>query len=154
MQFAISNVFSQQNSVSFCPAKCACYSRYLLTSYFCIPVPYNEKGISFGCYFQKVLQVFMELFNFSFFSITEQDIDLDYCDIEWFALEMNRDHSVGGICNFLGSVLLQQKFEAMDRPVLQPHAISLDGPLLQLSFIQKAKENTCQRQEGWPTQKT
>ena len=23
-----------------------------------------------------------------------QDIDLDYCDIEWFALEMNRDQSV------------------------------------------------------------
>ena len=22
------------------------------------------------------------------------DTDLDYCDIEWFALEMNRDHSV------------------------------------------------------------
>ena len=22
------------------------------------------------------------------------DIDLDYCDSEWFALEMNRDHSV------------------------------------------------------------
>ena len=21
------------------------------------------------------------------------DIELDYCDIEWFALEMNRDHS-------------------------------------------------------------
>ena len=36
----------------------------------------------------------MELFNFSFFSITGRDIDLDYCDIEWFALEMNRDHSV------------------------------------------------------------
>ena len=29
-----------------------------------------------------------------FFSITAQCIDLDYCDIEWFALEMNRDHSV------------------------------------------------------------
>ena len=28
-----------------------------------------------------------------FFSITDQGIDLDYCDIEWFALEMNRDHS-------------------------------------------------------------
>ena len=27
-------------------------------------------------------------------SITGQGIDLDYCDIEWFALEMNRDHSV------------------------------------------------------------
>ena len=30
-------------------AKLACYSRYLLTSYFCIPVPCNEKDISFGC---------------------------------------------------------------------------------------------------------
>ena len=33
------------------------------------------------------MQVFIELFNFSFFSITGQVIDLDYCDIEWFALE-------------------------------------------------------------------
>ena len=41
-----------------------------------------------------VLLVFIELFNFSFFSITGQVIDLDYCDIEWFALEMNRDHSI------------------------------------------------------------
>ena len=32
--------------------------------------------------------------NFSFFSIAGWGIDLDYCDIEWFALEMNRDHSV------------------------------------------------------------
>ena len=36
----------------------------------------------------------MELFSFSFFSITGWGIDLDYCDIEWFALETNRDHSV------------------------------------------------------------
>jgi len=34
------------------------------------------------------------LINFSFFSITGQGIDLDYHAIEWFALEMNRDHSV------------------------------------------------------------
>ena len=27
------------------------------------------------------------------FSITGWGIDLDYCDIDWFALEMNRDHS-------------------------------------------------------------
>ena len=33
------------------------------------------------------------MFNFSFFSITGQGIDLDYVDIEWFALEMNRDNS-------------------------------------------------------------
>ena len=32
--------------------------------------------------------------NFSFFSITGWGIDLNYCDIEWFALETNRDHSV------------------------------------------------------------
>ena len=38
--------------------------------------------------------VSVEPFNFSFFSISGQDIDLVYCDIEWFALEMNRDHSV------------------------------------------------------------
>ena len=30
----------------------------------------------------------------SFFSVTGQGIDLDYRDIEWFALEMNRGHSV------------------------------------------------------------
>ena len=36
----------------------------------------------------------MEPFNFSFFGITDWGIDLDYCDIEWFALERNRDHSV------------------------------------------------------------
>ena len=30
----------------------------------------------------------------SFFSVTGWVIDLDYCDIEWFALETNRDHSV------------------------------------------------------------
>ena len=32
--------------------------------------------------------------KFSFFSITGCGIDLDNCDIEWFALETNRDHSV------------------------------------------------------------
>ena len=30
----------------------------------------------------------------SFFSVTGWGIDLDYCDIEWFALETNTDHSV------------------------------------------------------------
>ena len=28
------------------------------------------------------------------FGIGGRGIDLDYCDIQWFALEMNRDHSV------------------------------------------------------------
>ena len=42
--------------------------------------------------------VLVELFNFSLFRITGWDIfpitGWDYCDIEWFALEMNIDHSV------------------------------------------------------------
>ena len=32
--------------------------------------------------------------QFQLFNITGWGIDLDYCDIEWFALETNRDHSV------------------------------------------------------------
>ena len=49
---------------------------------------------------------------------------------------------VNGGCNFLGSVLPQQKFEVTD------------GPVLQLSFICQAKENTSSRREGRLTQKT
>ena len=36
----------------------------------------------------------MELFNFRSFRVTGCGIDLDYCVIGWFAVEMNRDHSV------------------------------------------------------------
>ena len=32
--------------------------------------------------------------NFSFFSISGWGIDLDYSDVEWFALKMNQDNSV------------------------------------------------------------
>ena len=32
--------------------------------------------------------------RFSFFRISGKGIDLDYCNIEWFALETNRDRSV------------------------------------------------------------
>ena len=52
--------------ILYAKAKFACQSRCFLTSYFCIPVPYNEKDIVLGCQFQKVLQVFIEPFNFSF----------------------------------------------------------------------------------------
>ena len=34
------------------------------------------------------------MFNFSFSNISGWGIDLDYCDIECFALEMNQDHCV------------------------------------------------------------
>ena len=71
----------------------ACYSRYLLTSYFCILIPYDEKDILFGvnssrsCRFRRTSQI-------SFFSIRGQGIDLDYCDVACLALETNQDHSV------------------------------------------------------------
>ena len=32
--------------------------------------------------------------NFSFFGLSSWGVDLDYCDIELFALEMNRGHSL------------------------------------------------------------
>jgi len=39
--------------------------------------------------------VVIELFDFSFLSICISGIDLkNYCDMEWFAFETNRDHSV------------------------------------------------------------
>ena len=43
---------------------------------------------------EDLVDLHRRLIKFSFFSITDQGIDLDYCDIEWFALEMKRDHSV------------------------------------------------------------
>ena len=96
----MTSAFSWQNYIRLCPAPFCSPGPNLpvtpgiLTSYFCILVPYDEKSIIFWYQFQKVLEVIIELFNFSFFSISGWGIDLDYCDIEWFALEMNRDHSV------------------------------------------------------------
>ena len=77
--------------ILYSKANLACYSRYLLTSHFCIPVPYDEKVIFWGV---LILEGLIELFSFSFFSISGWGTHLDYWDIEWFALETNRDHSV------------------------------------------------------------
>ena len=43
---------------------------------------------------EGLIETFIEPFNFSFFSITGWVIGLDNHDIEWFALETNRDLSV------------------------------------------------------------
>ena len=75
-------------------AKFACYSRCFLTSYFFIPVPYNEKDIFFGV---LVLEGLVGLHSTTQLQLLQHywwGIDLDYCDIEWFALETNRAHSV------------------------------------------------------------
>ena len=88
----MTSAFSQPGFILYSKAKFSYYSRYFLTSYFCISVPYNETTSFLRVL--KVFIVFIEPFNFSFFSITGRGMDLDYHDIEWFALEMNRDHSV------------------------------------------------------------
>ena len=100
-------------------AKFAWYARCFLTSYFFIPVPYNEKDIyTFGgCQFQKVLQVFIEPFNFTFFSITCRGIDSDYCDIEQLALEMNRDYSYFSVSS--QELGLLQWLSCKEPPVMQ-----------------------------------
>ena len=44
-----------------------------------------------------VLEGLVGSFNHStlaYSALVDWSIDLDYCDIEWSALEMNRDHSV------------------------------------------------------------
>ena len=54
-----------------------------MTSYFCIPV------------WVLVLKGLVGLLRtVQLFNITGWGMGLDYRDIEWFALEMNRDHSV------------------------------------------------------------
>ena len=55
--------------ILYSKAKLACYCRYFLTFYFCISVPYDEKDVFFERQFQKILQVFIELFNFSFLAL-------------------------------------------------------------------------------------
>ena len=52
------------------------------------------KRTSFLVLVLEDLVVFIEPFSFSFFGISGWGIDLDYCDIKWFVLETNRDHSV------------------------------------------------------------
>ena len=78
----------------FFKAKFACYSRYLLSSYFCIPVPYNEKDIFLGCFSRRSCRSSLNCSTSASSALLVGGINLDYCDIEWFALEMNRDHFV------------------------------------------------------------
>ena len=88
----MTSAFSWRNSASLFPAS-FCTPRPNLpvilgisTSYFCIPIPCDEKNIFF---IFLVLLVFIELINFRYFGISGWGFDLDYCDVEWFASEMN-----------------------------------------------------------------
>ena len=72
-----------------------------MTSYFCIPCPYDEKDIFFWVLvleglvdLHRAIQLQLLRHYWLAYTPTSWGIDLDYCDIEWFALETNRDHSV------------------------------------------------------------
>ena len=90
----MTSAFSWQNSVSLCPASFYTpkpnlpVTPYLLTSYFYILAPYDEKDIFFSVLVLEGLQSHCRT------GISGWGIDLDYCDSEWFALEPNRYHFV------------------------------------------------------------
>ena len=65
-----------------------------MTSYFCIPVPYNEKDIFLGVLVLKGLVGLHGTVQLQLLSTIGWGIGLDYRDIEWFPLETNRNHSV------------------------------------------------------------
>ena len=56
--------------------------------------PLKWKGHLFWLLVLEGLASLHRTVQLHFFSITGQSIDLDYCDTEWFALEMNKGHSV------------------------------------------------------------
>ena len=61
---------------------------------FCIPIPYNAKDIFFEVLVLEGLEGLHRTVQLQLLQHYWLGIGLDYCDIEWFALEMNRDHSV------------------------------------------------------------
>ena len=102
--FAMTSAFSWQNSISLCPASFRIPRPNLpVTSgvsclhTFAFQSPIMKRTSFWGFISKRSCRSSYKTyktFNFSFFSVTGWGIDLDYCNIECFALERNRDHSV------------------------------------------------------------
>ena len=100
------------------------------------------------------MEVFIKLFNFSFFSVTGWGIGLDYCDIEWFAFEMNRDHSV--ILEIASKYCILDSFVDQDGCSISPKGFLptvvdiIQGEVA--PRVQEGREELLhiQGQEGWP----
>ena len=98
----MTSAFSWQNSISLHPASFCTprpnlplsYSRCFLTSYFCISVPYNEKDIFFWVLVLKGLVGLHRTIQLQLLQCYWSGHRLGLHDIEWFALETSRDHSV------------------------------------------------------------
>ena len=95
------SAFSWQNSVSLCPAS-FCTPRPNLPVTPCMSwlITFTFQSAIWKGYLFLVLVLedlgglHRMVWLFSFFGISGWGIDLDYCDVEWFALEMNWDHFV------------------------------------------------------------
>ena len=59
-----------------------------MTFDFFIPTPYDEKHLFFLLLVLESLVGLYRTIQLSCFGISGWDIDLDYCDAEWFALKM------------------------------------------------------------------
>ena len=64
-----------------------------MTSYFGIPVPYDEKDL-LGVLVLEGLVGLHRTIQLQILQNYWLEHRLDYCDIEWLALETNRDHAV------------------------------------------------------------
>ena len=61
-----------------------------MTCFFCIPVLYDERDIFGSVLVLEGLVGLHRTIQLQLVSITGQGTDLDYHDMEWFALETNR----------------------------------------------------------------
>ena len=79
--------------ILFSKAKVACYSRYLLTSYFCILIPYDEKDIFFWI---LVLEHLVGLHRTIQFQLLQRYWLGHRLELLWYWMVClgNRDHSV------------------------------------------------------------
>ena len=97
----MNSAFSWQNSISLCPASfCTPRPNFPVTPgvswlpTFAFQSPIMKRTPFFWVWVLKGLVGLHRTVQLQLFSVTDWGIGLDYCDIEWFALEMNRDHSV------------------------------------------------------------
>ena len=97
----MTSAFSWKNSVSLCPAsfytprpKLACYSRYVLLLTFAFQSPMMKRTPFVVVVSSQGLGGLHRTIQLQLLQHQWLSIDLDYCDIEWFALEMNRNHFV------------------------------------------------------------
>ena len=99
--FAMTSAFSWQNSISLCPTSFHIPRPNLAITpgVSWLPTFASQSPIMKRTFFFLVL-VLKGLVGLHWFTLLQllehcwSGIDLDYCDIEWFALEMNGDHSV------------------------------------------------------------